>query len=309
MSKGVLLMAHGAPESLDDMREYYIEVMGGQIPSDEMVENLKSRYESIGGESPLLDITLRKAEALEEQLGDEYQVYAGMRFWHPYIKEAIEEMAEDGITHAVAIVMQPHYSYMTVGRYFQALDEANEELGHPIKFHKITSWKTHPKYIDALVERLEKSFADPSFADFEREDITVLFTAYNLPERILQHDDAYPDELAATYTALSSRTGLENWDFAYQSSNYPHEPVLGPTLEQKVSELSEKDNNKIIICPVSLIDEHTEILYDIDIEARKEAEKQGIFMKRIQMLNDHPSLIEGFTDMVKKASIWKQMSS
>lgn len=307
MSKGVLLLAHGAPDSTEDIRDFYMEMTGGKIPDDETIEKLTKRYEAIGGQSPMLDIMQKKAQKLEELLGDEYQVYFGMRNSEPFIQDAIEEMDDNGITHAVAIPMVPQYSNLNTEKYFKALDEANENIGEPVKFLKIQSWNTLPKYIDALVERLEEGFALPEFKNLEREEISVIFTSFTLPETTLEHDDPYPDEISATTTAITARTGHANWHFAYQGNGYLEEPGLGPDLLEKIKELAENGESNILVCPAGFVIDDLDTLYDIDIEAKEVARNKGINLKRVKTLNEHPKLIEGFAEMVQKASIWKQM--
>jgi protoporphyrin/coproporphyrin ferrochelatase len=128
MKKGVILLAYGAPGSMDDVRDFYIDVTGGRIPSDAMVNELKERYLAIGGKTPLLPVTQQKCDALSKKLGDDYKVYVGMRHWHPFIKDTVQQMKNDGITHAAAIVMAPHFSYMSIGKYHRFLDEAKANL-------------------------------------------------------------------------------------------------------------------------------------------------------------------------------------
>src|SRR5713226_6252088 len=103
-------MAYGTPNSLDEIEPYYTDIRGGRKPSPENLRELTARYERVGGKTPLLEITREQARALEKKLGDNFRVYVGMKHWHPYIAEAVEQIAKDGLTRVIAIALAPHYS-------------------------------------------------------------------------------------------------------------------------------------------------------------------------------------------------------
>jgi ferrochelatase len=125
MKRGALLMAYGAPNSLDEVEAFYMDIRGGRKPAPEQLQELIDRYKAIGGVSPLRDITIRQATALDKALGDDFKTYIGMRHWTPRIPEAIQQMTDDGIEEAVAIVMAPHYSRLSIGKYLEILDAAH----------------------------------------------------------------------------------------------------------------------------------------------------------------------------------------
>ena len=157
---GVLLMAYGGPDSLADVPAFLSDIRHGRPTSPELVAEITENYRKIGGRSPLLDITRRQAAALETQLneaaanGTPYKTTIGMRHWTPWIKDAVAQMAADGIRHAIAMVLAPHYSSMSIAKYFEKLDAALDEIGHPFTYTPITSYHDHPLYIQALADRV-----------------------------------------------------------------------------------------------------------------------------------------------------------
>src|SRR3989454_10966436 len=110
MSTGVLLMAHGTPSSLDEMPEYLRLVRGGRPPSPELVAEMRHNYEAIGGGSPLTDITLAQAAALRKRLGVDFPVAVGMRKWHPFIKEALADLAAADRDRVIGVPVGPPFS-------------------------------------------------------------------------------------------------------------------------------------------------------------------------------------------------------
>src|SRR5688572_12053726 len=97
-SPGVLLLAHGGPDTLDDIEPFLFHIRGGRPVTPHLLEEIRSRYAQIGGSSPLLAISRQQAVALERELSASStpcRVYLGMRNWHPFIKETMAEIARD----------------------------------------------------------------------------------------------------------------------------------------------------------------------------------------------------------------------
>ena len=232
---GVLLMAYGTPGTLDDVEPYYTHIRGGRTPSPGLVENLRERYRLVGGSTPLYAISEATRAALEDRLNAEgpekFRVILGMKHWHPFIAEAVERMAGEGIEKAVGLVLAPHYSRMSVETYFDYARTAQEQRGTGIAIDPIESWHLHPPYLRAVADRMQARLAEFLCGS----EVTVVFTAHSLPRRILEYGDPYPDQLRETAEALASMLRLERWTFSYQSAGRTQEPWLGPDLVDTVN--------------------------------------------------------------------------
>jgi len=301
---GLLLMAYGGPDSLDDVEPYLLDIRGGRPTSPELVAEIRHRYALIGGRSPLLEITRQQAQALEAYLNRSgearVRAYVGMRHWRPRIKEALVQMAADGIQQAVTLVMAPHYSRMSTGAYFKKLDEAIQELGVDIQFTRIESWHNRPGLIAALGEKaraaLERFDADNGPALPK-----VIFTAHSLPARILEWGDPYDTQLRETATRLAKHLGLpsERWLFCYQSAGRSAEPWLGPPIEEVIVASAQAGEKRLLVVPIGFVCDHVEILYDIDIESRQLASAHGAQLERSESLNVSPTFIAALADLVR----------
>ncbi len=298
MKTGVLILAYGAPNCLEDVEPFYTDIRGGRPPTPELLEELLDRYRIIGGKSPLLDITQRQTDAVQALLGDEFACYIGMRHWTPWIADTVAQMARDGITEAVTIVMAPHFSKMSIGKYHQRVEEANAALETPITFHHVDHWHTHPEFITALTGRVGKALEH--FSEAERESLMVLFTAHSLPERIREWGDPYEEQLLETSRLVAAQAGIERWRFAFQSAGRTREPWLGPDILEVIEELADTDTRSVLVCVVGFIADHLEVIYDIDVEARPWAAEKGMHLERIEMLNDDPRLAECLADLIRK---------
>ena len=295
--RGVLVMAYGAPDSMKDVEPFYTDIRGGRPPSAELLQELIERYEAIGGKSPLLDITNRQAAALETQLGNsEFTVYVGMRHWKPWIPDIVRKMSEDGIEEAVALVMAPHYSRMSIGKYMDIVDQSIAEHGSGITMRQIKEWHLEPAFIHALEHRVHSALK--RFSADEQASLRVLFTAHSLPERIREWKDPYPDQLLETSRKIADDLQIQDWEFAYQSSGRTPEPWLGPDILEAINRSSEDGIDAILVCVVGFVSDHLEVLYDIDVEAKPAAEAKDMHLERIDMLNDDPGLIDALAGIV-----------
>jgi ferrochelatase len=298
MKKGVLVMAYGSPDKLEDIEPYYTDIRRGHKPPEHLLTELTNRYIAIGGGSPLLRITRAQAEGLKEQLGEEYEVFVGMRHWTPWIHEAVEEIKEAGIGQLVGIVMAPHYSGMSIARYIGKVEEAKAAIGADFEFACIQSWGDQPLFIEALMEKIAK--ARLLFSKEEAENLHVIFTAHSLPEKILSENDPYQEQLLETSRLLADKAGVRHWSFAFQSAGRTQEKWLGPDLLEEINMLSGKGIKSILVCSVGFITDHLEVLYDIDVEGKAKAKQSGIHLERTASLNDHTNLAQLFAKLVKE---------
>jgi len=306
---GVLLMAYGGPTALDQIPAYLADVREGRPPSDELLTEMTHRYEAIGGRSPILELTEAQARGIERELNDEtaassnirYRVYVGMRHWHPYIREVMPRIVSDGVDRLVAAVMAPHYSRMSVGRYMQRVDEALAAADASIPVLQIESWKDEPAFIDAISQRVNQALE--RFAESERDDVYILFTAHSLPERILQWNDPYPEELRISVQAVVDQMQLKRWGFAFQSQGATADPWLGPSVEETLEKLAAEGVKSVLLVPIGFVCDHVEVLYDVDIEHRGQAASLGIRLERTASLNDDPLLCRAVADAVRRTLV------
>jgi ferrochelatase len=301
---GVLLMAYGSPERIEDLRPYLLDIRGGRETPDALVEEMTERYRLIGGRSPLLMWTRRQGLALENLLnerfafdGRRYKAYFGMRHWEPRIKVAVEQITADGVRDVVGLVMAPHNSRMSIGAYYAKLQEAIQELDAPINVLSIEQWHDHPGLIRAISEK-----ATQARQGFGAEDPYVIFSAHSLPARILAQGDPYDAQLRETAALLSKSLDLkeDRWQFCYQSAGQSAEPWLGPAIEQVIMGLLEAGERNFMVVPIGFVCDHVEVLYDIDIVCKDLAEKHGARLIRSQSLNDSPTFIAALAELVSE---------
>ncbi|HEY4600091.1 MAG TPA: ferrochelatase [Cerasibacillus sp.] len=297
---GLLVMAYGTPYKEEDIERYYTHIRHGRKPSPEALADLTARYKAIGGISPLAKITEDQAKALEKALNHvqedyEFHVYIGLKHIEPFIEDAVEEMAKDGITQAASIVLAPHYSTFSVKSYNGRAQEEAEK--HGISFTSVESWYMEPDFIAYWAREIKKEYAKMS--DEERQKAVLIVSAHSLPEKILQHNDPYPEQLAETAQLIAKEAGVINYEIGWQSEGNTPDPWLGPDVQDLTRDLyKEKGYTSFVYAPVGFVSDHLEVLYDNDYECKVVCDDIGASYYRPEMPNVDPLFINAMANAV-----------
>jgi ferrochelatase len=294
---GVLLMTYGSATSAEDVPAYLRSVRGGRDPDPALVAEFLRRYQLIGW-SPLVRITREQGAALQRLLDAEhgagrYRVEVGMLHSEPRIDEAVARLAVAGVRRLVGIVLSPQWSPQIMGGYRRALEAAAWRLGPDAEVTVAGPWHRTPAFCDALAEKVEQALAALG------PEVPVLFTAHSLPKVVVDRDPGYLDQIAETIQAVVQRTGLDpgRWQFAYQSAGHSPEEWLKPDLKDLLPGLRAAGHRAVLVVPVQFLADHLEILYDLDVAARAEAEEAGLAFHRIELLNTSPTFIRALADV------------
>jgi ferrochelatase len=291
----VLVMAYGGPGNLDEVEPYLKDIRGGRVTRPALIEEIRARYARIGGCSPILEHTRAQAAGIGKRLGNRFKAYVGMRHWHPYIQDAVDEIARAAHERIVGVAMAPHYSNMSVGAYEKKLLQAADER---LEVTLVRSWWREGQFLDAVAARVKEALQR-----FPRaSDVHIIFTAHSLPEKILASADPYADELKASAQEVASRLGLSGWRFAYQSAGATPDPWLGPDVQDVIREIAKAGTESVLLVPIGFVCDHVEVLYDIDVECQALAKRLGIQLDRTRSLNDDPGLVEAVANVVRNAA-------
>ena len=302
---GVVLMTYGSPSAPDEVPAYLASVRGGRPAPEELVVEFQRRYRLIGG-SPLLQITLDQASALEALLNgetgdaDRFHVTVGMRNAPPWIPDAFRHLASRRVDRVIAVILSPQYSPIIMGGYHEAVEEARSVLGAATGIKVAGAWHLLPSFLDALATRVQQ--ARQRLPPSEREEAAVVFTAHSMPKRVVEREPAYIDQLKKTAREVAERAGIERdrWQFAYQSAGHTPGEWLRPDVRELFPGLRAEGHRSVIVAPVQFLADHLEVLYDIDVAAAGEAWEAGIELTRIEMFNLMPEFITALADVVRR---------
>lgn len=300
---GLLVMAYGTPYNEEDIERYYTHIRHGRKPDPESLQDLKERYQAIGGISPLAKITEEQAKGLEKHLNDiqdevEFTMYIGLKHIEPFIEDAVEKMHQDGIREAVSIVLAPHYSTFSVESYNKRAKEEAEKLGGS-SITSVKSWYKEPKFIEYWAKQVKEIYSKMS--EEERETAVLIVSAHSLPEKIIQLGDPYPDQLKETAELIAKAAGVKNFAVGWQSEGNTPEPWLGPDVQDLTRDLFEhKGYRTFVYAPVGFVADHLEVLYDNDVECKTVTKELGASYYRPEMPNAKPEFIDCLATVVLK---------
>jgi ferrochelatase len=297
---GVLLMTYGSPASLEreDIRTYLARVRGGREPDQDLVDEFTRRYRVIGG-SPLIEITRGQAAVLAEALG--WPVEVGMRFSEPSIVAGLRALAEAGASNVAAVILSPQYSLPLMSGYARAIDEARTTMRATAPDVFVAgAWHAEPAFVAALARRVVEALA--RLSPEERETVRVLMTAHSLPKRVAEREPDYLAQLRATAEAVAASAGLSDgdWTFCWQSAGHEPGEWMKPDFADLMPEIAAQGGRSALVVPVQFLADHLEILYDVDIGAREQAERCGLTFLRIASLNADPDLIEALAAVARR---------
>lgn len=299
---GVLVMAHGTPESPADIAPFYTRIRRGRPPSPEQLSELERRYAAIGGTSPLNQVTAAQVAGLTAELtrraGDRFTVAFGAKHTAPFIEDAALGLRAGG-RDVIGLVLTPHGSTMGSQEYFERAETA---LGPQCRFHAVPPWYAEPGFVALMAARVNEALAalaPPS----DSARYPVIFTAHSLPERVRSMGDTYPEQLETSARLVAQAAGLSRWLVAWQSAGRTPEPWLGPDVREVVGQLGRTGHTHgVVVCPIGFVADHLEILYDIDIELADVAWRTGLRFARTASLNDDSAFLGVLADVVCTAA-------
>lgn len=291
---GVLLLAHGAPDKLEDIPEFLLNVRGGRPLPEPVVKEITHRYSLIGGGSPLLRITNLQAEDVAKRIS--HPVYVGMRNWKPYIAEAVHRLSQDGIEGVLAICLAPQNSRTSIGLYRQYLMDAIGHVDPSLAVDFVESYHDHPGLIEAF--RVRALAALDSASQQTDGPVPVIFTAHSVPERTITGGDPYEQQARETARLVAAAMGLGEYRMAFQSQGLTREKWIGPTVESQIDELAGEGVKEVLLVPIGFVSDHVEILYDIDVLFHEYGTSRGVKVRRSESLNDSPEFAAALASLI-----------
>lgn len=305
--RAVVLMAYGAPESLGDVEAFLLDVRGGRETPWEVVEEVRGRYAAIGGRSPLVEITRAQGAALEGALADDpaadWRVLVGMRHSAPRIADAVAEAVADGRRRMVALCLAPHFSRLSIGAYLHRFDDALGATAAGLEAVRVESWHDDPGFVAAVAERVVAALGRVE----DSAATEVMFTAHSLPARIVAEGDPYERQLRESCALVAARVEAATgralaWSFAFQSAAVGARDWLGPAVDEAIRERAAAGVRELVAVPIGFVSDHVEVLYDLDVEARRVAAEAGVRLTRSESLNTSPTFVAALAGVAREAA-------
>lgn len=317
---GVLLLNLGGPDQLEDVGPFLFNLFADpeiiRIPfrwmqrplawfiSTRRTKTSQDNYRQIGGGSPLRRITEEQGQALKQrlqELGQEADIYIGMRYWHPFTEEAIARIKRDRQDQLVILPLYPQFSISTSGSSFRLLQRIwlEDPKLSQIEYTVIPSWYKQPAYLQAMADLIAQELDKLPNPDKAH----IFFSAHGVPRSYVEEaGDPYQQEIEECTNLIMQTLNRPNpHTLAYQSRVGPVE-WLQPYTEDAIEALGAQGVEDLVVVPISFVSEHIETLQEIDIEYREVAEHAGIHnFHRVPAPNTHPLFIQALADLVIEA--------
>ena len=297
--RGVLVIAFGGPHKSEDIRPFLRHVLAGRPVPEERFESVVHHYEALGGRSPITEHTERQARALSAALserGHDCDVRVGMRHWTPWIKETLAAFAQDGHEEVLGVIMAAQETEASLARYQEAVEAARRELGSAPRVRYVSGWGLSEALIEAQACQLARALA-PLSAE-ARKDARVLFSAHSIPAPMAA-ESPYVQQLTETARRVAEKLALPSHRLVYQSrSGNPRDPWLTPDVVDALREEAAGGARDVLVAPIGFVCDHVEVLYDLDIEARKAAAELSLNFVRAATLSAHPAFMRALADAV-----------
>ncbi len=289
--QAILLIAFGGPTAPEEIRPFLARVTKGIPIPPQRLEDVAHHYEAVGGKSPLNEITTRQANALRLALNSQLPVYIGMRNAAPFFSGTLKQMAADGVKHALGFILSSHRTEASWERYQQNIADARAELGDGTpEVDYCDGWHDHPLFVQSWLELIQ--------AAAKGSQAPLIFTAHSLPTAMAARSP-YVEQLTASAQLIAAGLHRQNWSLAYQSrSGRPSDPWLEPDIGAAIKKLAGEGHREVIVAPIGFVCDHVEVLYDLDIEAKKIADDLGVRLVRVSCPNDHPTFIRMVAEVI-----------
>lgn len=288
----ILIIGFGGPTKPEEIRPFIANVTRGIPIPEERLKEVEHHYHAVGGFSPYNQHTFQLVNQLRAKLTEKsisLPLFVGMRNWQPLLKETMLEIKQKGLKRGLGVILAPHRSDASYEKYIRAVDEAKES--YPVDYEYLGTWYDQPGFIDAQAEEVQKVL--------KNNETPVIFTAHSIPIEMAQKS-RYAEEVMASSEAVAKKLGLKKWQLAWQSrSGSPRQPWLEPDVLQGIRDLKGKGEHAVTLVPIGFLCDNVEVLYDLDIEAKQEAEKLGMKYSRASTVHDHPRFVEMLCDKIK----------
>jgi ferrochelatase len=296
-------MAHGTPTDPSEIEAFYTRIRRGRPPTAEQLADLEARYRAIGGVSPLAERTQAQvrglADLLEAAAPGRYLVRYGAKFTDPTIEAAAAALSPE-VDRVIGLVLTPHGSSMGSGEYLRRAAAALSSASSPPDFLAVAQWYDAPGFADLVAARVREALYH--LPEGARDDAVVLFSAHSLPRRVVDEGDPYPDQVAESAALIAGKAGIDRWSVAWQSAGRTPEPWIGPDILEILRALPGEGAVAAVVCPLGFVADHLEVLYDLDVEARRVAVESGLAFGRTESLNDDPRFLTVLAGIVQSAA-------
>jgi ferrochelatase len=297
-----LLVSFGGPEAPEDVLPFLENVTRGKNTPHERLLEVAEHYHHFGGVSPINAENRALLTALVAELnahGPHLPVYWGNRNWHPLLADTLQQMADDGVHHALALVTSAFGSYSGCRQYLDDLEKARQAVGPEApQVSKLRLFYNHPGFIEPMAQRVAAALQE--VPEETRDEARLIFTAHSVPLAMAQ-TSPYEAQIREACRLVIEQVGGRPWQLAFQSrSGPPGQPWLEPDVCTLLADLARDGVRDVVLVPIGFLCEHMEVIYDLDVEAAALCEELGIRLVRSGVVGTHPRFVTMIRELIRE---------
>jgi ferrochelatase len=304
-----LLVSFGGPEGPDDVMPFLENVTRGKDVPPERLAEVAEHYHRFGGVSPINGNCRELLGALEADFavnGIDLPIYWGTRNWKPSLRDAVQQITDDGHRRVLVFLTSAYASYPGCRQYREDVFTAQADLSKPPVFARIRHYFNHPGFINPMVTNTVAAL--DQLPEEARAGATILFSTHSIPMAmahssgpegglyVRQHEEVA--RLVAEGVAAATGTTYP-WELVYQSrSGPPRVPWLEPDISDRLPALREAGTPAVVVVPIGFTSDHMEVVYDLDVEAREQADELGLAFARAATVGSAPEFVAAIRELV-----------
>ena len=296
----VLLIGFGGPTSHDEIRPFLRSVLEGVAVPPQRLEAVVKHYEIAGGVSHYNSIAYEQKKALESWFKKKcIQLPVFLSFHHsqPDFQEFFQKIKNQKVDRIIGVILSSFRCQATFEKYQKAIEDAQTKANSKIKIVYADAFYKNSLFSEAQCEKLQELL--DTLSPDDQNKTQILFTAHSIPIAMAQQS-GYDRQFLETVERVGKNLKLKTVGIAYQSrSGRPGDAWLEPDISTAVRGLSKDKIRNIAVVPIGFLADHVEVIYDLDIEAKKMIEDAGFKYFRCGTLMDHPKFIELMGTLVK----------
>ena len=299
----ILLIGFGGPESPEQIMPFLRLVTAGRNIPDARLQMVAHHYEAIGGKSPYNAWAAQLQKDIAALIGEELPVFLGYRNTAPFLKEVLLDIHDRGFKKGVGVILAPFRSTAGCRRYKENIHEALHQNGiMDLSYSYLPPWYNHPDLIKLIADLVKNEIKKiPSEL---RQHTEIMFSCHSIP-LMMEKDCAsciYSAEYEAAARLVADGVGLFEWKHVYQSrSGSTTQLWLEPDILETIKASAAAGKKAVLVIPMGFLSDNAEVLYDLDIEAKKLAEDLGLSFYRVSTPQNSAVLVELFEDLIRQA--------
>lgn len=301
----ILVIAFGGPPTGPEAYAFVKGIVGNRPAGEERIKEVAGHYEALGG-SPFNKLTYEQAAGLARELksrGIDVPVRCGFRHWSPWVKDVVAEMSAHGQTRTLGLILAPHQCWVSWDWYKDTVNAANAAVQAPLQLTYTDPWWLSGGYVDAAADRIQEAFR--AHGD-NAAGARLVFTAHSIPINMCaqcksgERKCPYTPQFEESAKAIAAKAGIPNYEISYQSQASTHGQWTQPDINAKIRDLAKNGTKAVVLAPIGFLCDHVEVLYDLDVEAKKTCAELGVAYQRAGTVGAHPAFIKMLADKVQE---------